>query len=154
MAELTRRRVERTLYEVLQVSPSAEPEVIRASYRSLARLYHPDLNAAPGADARMRELNAAYAVLSDTDRRARYDADRAWEQRARFKRRYVPPTTEPLQARSSPPIQTGFQDPVRVNGRARLRLALLIFILFGLLIVSFWLFLELVVDAPWLVFLA
>src|SRR5438309_468189 len=91
MAERVRRRAEHTLYEVLQVNPLAAPEVIRASYRSLARLYHPDLNGAPEADLRMRELNAAYAVLSDAERRARYDADQAWEGRARLKRKYIPP---------------------------------------------------------------
>ena len=61
-------------YEVLQVHPSAEPEVIRAAYRILARKYHPD----HGGDARrMMALNDAWDVLGDPDRRAAYAATRA-----------------------------------------------------------------------------
>jgi curved DNA-binding protein CbpA len=63
------------LYEVLQVSPRAEPEVIRAAYRVLARRYHPDVNPAPYALLAMRRINAAYDVLGRADRRARYDAE-------------------------------------------------------------------------------
>ena len=61
------------LYEVLQVHPRAEPDVIRAAYRILARKYHPD----HGGDARrMMELNDAWDVLGDSGRRAAYDATR------------------------------------------------------------------------------
>lgn len=61
-------------YQVLQVHPRAEPEVIQAAYRGLARKYHPD--ATGGADdAAMQELNEAYAVLSDPQKRASYDRD-------------------------------------------------------------------------------
>src|SRR5664280_1509992 len=63
-------------YEVLQVQPSAEAEVVRAAYRVLARKYHPDL----GGDAtRMVALNDAWDVLGDPARRAAYDASRAKE---------------------------------------------------------------------------
>ncbi len=65
------------LYEVLQVSPEANTEVIRAAYRTLARSQHPDVNPDPDATRHMRRLNAAYHVLSDPTRRARYDAARA-----------------------------------------------------------------------------
>ncbi|MFI5258094.1 MAG: J domain-containing protein [Candidatus Limnocylindrales bacterium] len=62
------------LYEVLQVHPRAESEVIRAAYRTLARKYHPD----HGGDARrMIEINDAWDVLGDPRRRAAYDAERA-----------------------------------------------------------------------------
>jgi curved DNA-binding protein CbpA len=61
-------------YEVLQVHPRAEAEVIRAAYRTLARKYHPD----HGGDARrMIAINDAWDVLGDPDRRAAYDASRA-----------------------------------------------------------------------------
>jgi hypothetical protein len=66
-----------SLYEVLQVSPRADPEVVHAAYRVLARIHHPDLNPAPDAARFMRRLNAAYEVLRDPERRARYDASRA-----------------------------------------------------------------------------
>ena len=62
------------LYEVLQVHPRAEPEVLRAAYRVLARKYHPD----HGGDARrMITLNDAWDVLGDPVRRAAYDSSRA-----------------------------------------------------------------------------
>ncbi len=57
-------------YHALQVDPEAEPEVIQAAYRRLAHKHHPDIG---GDDARMQELNEAYAVLVDPDRRADYD---------------------------------------------------------------------------------
>src|ERR1700690_3645545 len=60
-------------YDVLQVNPRAEPEVIRAAYRVLARKYHPDHG---GDAARMIALNDAWDVLGDADRRAVYDASR------------------------------------------------------------------------------
>lgn len=65
------------LYAALQVQPSAEPEVIEAAYRALARKYHPDVNAAPEAAQRMRDVIAAYQVLSDPQRRAEYDRTQA-----------------------------------------------------------------------------
>src|SRR3954468_15634245 len=65
------------LYEVLQVSNKASPEVVQAAYRVLARVYHPDVNTSPNAARMMRQLNAAYKVLSDPQRRARYDEQRA-----------------------------------------------------------------------------
>lgn len=64
-------------YSVLQVSEHADPEVIDAAYRALARKWHPDVNADPGAADHMRAINAAYHVLRDPDRRARYDRERA-----------------------------------------------------------------------------
>jgi curved DNA-binding protein CbpA len=62
------------LYEVLQVHPRAEAEVLRAAYRVLARKYHPDHG---GDSRRMITLNDAWDVLGDPVRRAAYDASRA-----------------------------------------------------------------------------
>ena len=59
-------------YEVLQVSPSAEPETIHRVYRLLAQRWHPD-NRDTGDVARFRAVHAAYAVLSDPERRAQFD---------------------------------------------------------------------------------
>jgi hypothetical protein len=63
-------------YRTLQVEPSADLEAIKAAYRRLARLNHPDLNPRPEAAERMRAINAAYRVLSDPQQRAAYDAQR------------------------------------------------------------------------------
>src|SRR6266487_3535828 len=64
---------ERSLYQVLQVDPAAEPEILEAAYRRLARKYHPDVSRSPDAERRMKEINAAYEVLCDRLRRAAYD---------------------------------------------------------------------------------
>ncbi len=68
-------------YARLEVSPNAKPEQIKASYRRLVRLHHPDLNK-QAKDIQIKQLNEAYGVLSSTTRRAAYDALRAEEQRA------------------------------------------------------------------------
>lgn len=63
-------------YALLHVIPAAHPDVIRAAYRALARLLHPDI-AGDRHEKRMVQLNAAYAVLRDTDARQAYDRERA-----------------------------------------------------------------------------
>jgi len=72
----------RTLYQVLQVDPDAEPEVIEAAFKRLALKYHPDRSSAPDAADRMRELIAAKEVLSDPARRRAYDASIGIERKA------------------------------------------------------------------------
>lgn len=64
------------LYKILQVDPKADPEVIDAAYRRLARKLHPDVNPAHNATERMTEINAAYYVLRDGRRRIEYDRKR------------------------------------------------------------------------------
>jgi curved DNA-binding protein CbpA len=59
-------------YELLQISPNAEPETIHRVYRLFAQRVHPD-NRDTGDEARFRLLQQAYAVLSDPEERARYD---------------------------------------------------------------------------------
>lgn len=62
------------LYEILEVSHDASMDEIKRNYRRLARECHPDANPDdPGAEARFKELAAAYEVLSDPDKRSRYD---------------------------------------------------------------------------------
>ena len=63
------------LYRLLQVDPSADPEVIEAAYKRLAFRYHPDHNSGdPQAEAHMKRINEAYRVLGKPDLRADYDA--------------------------------------------------------------------------------
>jgi curved DNA-binding protein CbpA len=60
-------------YEVLQVSPNADSELIQRVFRLLARRYHPD-NQRTGNATLFRQLHEAYTVLSDAEKRAQYDA--------------------------------------------------------------------------------
>ena len=61
-------------YQTLGVKRDAGADEIKKAFRKLARKYHPDLSKEPGAEARMKEVNEAYAVLSDPEKRAAYDA--------------------------------------------------------------------------------
>lgn len=60
-------------YEILGVPRSADAAAIKAAYRKLARKYHPDVNKAPDAAERFAEVQEAYDVLSDEERRRAYD---------------------------------------------------------------------------------
>ena len=63
----------RDYYEVLGVSRDASPENIKKAYRKLAMEYHPDHNKEPDAEEKFKELSEAYGVLSDAEKRSRYD---------------------------------------------------------------------------------
>ena len=63
-----------TPYEVLGVKPDASADEIRKVYRKLAKEFHPDLNPGkPAAEERFKAVSAAYDLLSDLEKRARYD---------------------------------------------------------------------------------
>ena len=64
-------------YRTLMVDPEADPEVITAAFRVLARRLHPDRDITGVEEYRMAELNRAYGVLRDPQKRALYDAERA-----------------------------------------------------------------------------
>jgi DnaJ-class molecular chaperone len=77
-----------TLYEILEVSPHASAQVIRAAYRCLAQCNHPDKN--PGSAAaseRQAQINFAYGVLSDPSKRRRYDQRMGAQQESDIERR-------------------------------------------------------------------
>ena len=90
------------LYEVLQVARAAEPEVVKAAFRALARKHHPD---AGGSVAKMKAINDAWGVLGDSVKRAAYDLTgripasdgdrRRTNRRKTSDRRSAPPSTRP-----------------------------------------------------------
>lgn len=103
----------RDLYAVLGVEPGADARSIALAYRRLCRRYHPDVSREPGADARIRDVNAAYEVLGDPVRRMAYDRKRvasappsdAWANAYRHWQRASRP----------PPWDTGNAPHIRVS---------------------------------------
>jgi molecular chaperone DnaJ len=87
-------------YELLGVSRNATQEEIKRAYRRLARRYHPDANPGdPAAEDRFKELNKAYSILGDPDKRQRYDA-------------FGPEGVEGVAAASADPFMATFEDLV------------------------------------------
>ncbi len=64
---------ERDFYQILGVERTASDAEIKRAFRKLAQQWHPDVNTEPAAQERFKEINEAYQVLSDPDRRSRYD---------------------------------------------------------------------------------
>ncbi len=60
-------------YTVLGIEHNATQDEVKRAYRKLARKYHPDINKAPDAEQRFKEIGEAYEVLQDTEKRAAYD---------------------------------------------------------------------------------
>ncbi len=63
----------KSLYETLGISESASADEIKKAYRKLARKYHPDVNKDKGAEDKFKEINGAYEVLSNHDKKQQYD---------------------------------------------------------------------------------
>jgi curved DNA-binding protein CbpA len=112
-----------TLYDVLEVIPTASAETIHAAYRSLILRYHPDKVAALGpelqavANARTKEINFAYDILSDDVSRARYDEE------LRGDEPFPLPVRDPAPLQS-PAVAMERAEPVRPKGAsARERVA-------------------------------
>lgn len=71
----------KNLYEILNVREDASPAVIRAAYKALCMMYHPDRYHEADATDKMQEINSAYEILSDENKRKIYDLDWAEFQR-------------------------------------------------------------------------
>ncbi|MEO1941636.1 MAG: DnaJ C-terminal domain-containing protein [Campylobacterales bacterium] len=63
----------KSLYEILGVSETASQEEIKKAYRKLARKYHPDICKEPECEEKFKEINAAYEILGDPEKRKKYD---------------------------------------------------------------------------------
>ncbi len=81
-----------TLYDILEVSRKASKEVIEKAYKTLAKKYHPDLQTAENkeiAEKRMKEINEAYDVLSDEQKRKEYDEKLEAEDERKKQEEYI-----------------------------------------------------------------
>ena len=63
----------KSLYDTLEITENATPDEIKKAYRKLARKYHPDVNKDPQAEEKFKEINAAYEVLSNPEKKQQYD---------------------------------------------------------------------------------
>ncbi len=90
-------------YAILGVLPTASLEEIRLAYRRQARAYHPDLSTDPHAEDRFKEINEAYDVLANSEKRQAYDYFTADAPE-------TPPTTEPQPA-AAPAQETASASP-------------------------------------------
>ncbi|QOY55191.1 J domain-containing protein [Candidatus Sulfurimonas marisnigri] len=63
----------KSLYETLEIAESANESEIKKAYRKLARKYHPDINKEAGAEDKFKEINSAYEILSDKQKKQQYD---------------------------------------------------------------------------------
>ena len=63
----------KSLYETLEINENASEAEIKKAYRKLARKYHPDVNKEASAEEKFKEINAAYEILSDSQKKSQYD---------------------------------------------------------------------------------
>ncbi len=95
-------------YETLGVDRKATQQQIKSAFRKLARKYHPDVNKAPDAQAKFKEINEAYEVLGDESKRQRYDQlGSSWSSGADFT---PPPGFENYNFSSMGGNTSGFSD--------------------------------------------
>lgn len=120
--------MEKDYYQILGVPPSADARQIRAAFRRMAKVYHPDAQPAHGpplpedtsAHQRFAELNEAYRILMDPVLRSRYDLRRTWAIRSMFEQPAAEPGPQPRTApytRYDPPPQPPPQETEAVRTR-------------------------------------
>lgn len=73
-AEMRRILSTNDLYEILGITKTCSPSDMKKAYRVLAMKYHPDKNKQKGADEIFKRVSAAYSILSDTEKRAKYES--------------------------------------------------------------------------------
>lgn len=104
-----------TYYAALGVKRNADAAAIKAGYRSMAKRWHPDVNRDPDATEMFKQIGLAYEVLSDADKRRRYDAGLALEASLSANQRPVPHLADSNHWR--PPLRCGW---LLVEGQERL----------------------------------
>lgn len=120
----------RTYYQILMVDQEADQDIIAVVHRRLAQRWHPDVDPSPEARARMLEVNQAWDVLRDPERRRRYDAQLTLRRDRRSSDRFIkkPVTTDDPEAvangrspygEAGPPPTGPRKGPVLDFGRYR-----------------------------------
>lgn len=105
-------------YQVLKVAPDAPLEVIRAAWRALCAMHHPDRRPDdPQAQLHMTRINRAYEVLSDSEQRARHDREWCRQPSRPLQRPYAPTRTVATTADTQPSIAVGWQPSRRAKRR-------------------------------------
>ena len=99
----------KTLYEILEVSENASKEIVEKAYKVLAKKYHPDLQAEGDkqeAEKKMKQINEAYEVLSDEEKRKEYDLKLIQERRREEVRKQLQEDYNQNQRRQPQQMQT------------------------------------------------
>ncbi len=79
----------KTYYQILMVDASADPDIMGVVYRRLAQRYHPDIDPSDEARQRMTEVNQAWQVLRDPEKRSKYDRELTSRRDRRTGDRYI-----------------------------------------------------------------
>jgi curved DNA-binding protein CbpA len=101
----------KTYYQVLMVDPSADQDIMGVVHRRLAQRYHPDIDPSDEARQRMTEINQAWQVLRDPEKRSKYDRELANRRDRRTSDRYIRRT--PVE----PPPEPGGAQVQPASGR-------------------------------------
>ena len=108
-------------YVTLGIFPTADRATVTSAYRRLCKLYHPDINRAPGAEDKMKAINAAYHILKDERRRQEYDLNRSARpphyDAPKGPFGTPPPRREEAPKREEPPHRPEVEAPAKVMGR-------------------------------------
>jgi curved DNA-binding protein CbpA len=134
-------------YDLLGVPPGTSDKDIRRAYRKLALKLHPDVNSAPDATERFKELNTAYHVLSDPRKRLRYDLARQnRDARPSTARSYSPPPRSSQPPRPSQSPSRTYSKTGRTNtsghirttrsGQSNLKIGFAVFVLIWVINIS------------------
>jgi len=97
----------KNLYHILEIEPGASQEAVEMAYRRMALLYHPDVNKSPDANLHMQEVNEAYTVLRNPEKRAHYDQEQSLYHAAR----QDSPHREPATYTKTAPIYSNSGGP-------------------------------------------
>lgn len=120
-------------YDILEISPTASEEVVRSAYKSLAKKYHPDTynGSAEEATRKMTELNEAYEMLSNPEKRMEYDK--------KLKQQYTDSSAPPQRGTNNPTATAANNSPKKTESKEGGSgcLSSIVGLLFWVIVISF-----------------